>query len=112
MSRIVRGRRHFLTLSLLAILAPPRLVRAEPAHRQGELDVDVGLLYSTLPLELKGTMDEAVDRPAAGMRSPPAGGGGGWRAGSSRGARPAVVAGPHCTPARGSRLPVGSPVVS
>ena len=64
MSRNVRTRRHFLTLSLLALLAPPRLLRAEPAHRQGLLDVDVGLLYSALALELKGTVEEAVDQPA------------------------------------------------
>ncbi len=64
MSRNLRSRRHFLTLSLLALLSPARLLRAEPAHRQGLLDVDVGLLYSALALELKGTVEEAVDQPA------------------------------------------------
>jgi hypothetical protein len=64
MSRNVRSRRHFLTLSVLSLLAPWRLLHAEPAHRQGLFDVDVGLLYSTLALELTGTVEEAVDQPA------------------------------------------------
>jgi len=64
MSRNALSRRQFLTLSLLSLLAPPTPARAEAAHRQGVLGVDVGLLYSTLTLELRGTVEEAVDQRA------------------------------------------------
>jgi hypothetical protein len=64
MSRNAVSRRQFLTLALLSLLSPPTPARAEAAHRQGVLDVAVGLLYSALTLGLQGTIEEAVDQRA------------------------------------------------
>jgi hypothetical protein len=55
------NRRQFLTLCLALVLAPLRR-GAEAQLRKAAYDVDVGLLYQTLSLELTGTLDESVDR--------------------------------------------------
>lgn len=73
MSRHPLDRRRFLTLSLFLLLGPPAATRGEgpglasegQAQRgQRPYDVDVGLLYNALTLDLTGTVQEAVDRAA------------------------------------------------
>lgn len=63
MSRHQIDRRRFLTLSLLLLLRPA-IARGEAQRREGAYDVDVGLLYNALSLELAGTVQETVDRAA------------------------------------------------
>lgn len=57
-------RRGFLTLSLALVLAPLARARAAGQHRRAAYDVDVGILYNALTFELKGTVEETVDRTA------------------------------------------------
>lgn len=64
MSRQSIDRRRFLTLSLLLLLGPVPGARGQTQRREGSYDVDVGLLYNALSLELAGTVQEAVDRVA------------------------------------------------
>lgn len=62
MSRHQMNRRQFLTLPLALLLAPLPSGGAAAESRKAAYDVDVGLLYNALSLELAGTLDEAVDR--------------------------------------------------
>jgi len=64
MSRQTIDRRRFLTLSLLLLLGPAPGARGQTQRREGGYDVDVGLLYNALSLELAGTVQETVDRAA------------------------------------------------
>jgi hypothetical protein len=64
MSRHPLSRRQFLTLSLALVLTPVARVWAEPQRRRGLYDVDVGLLYNAVTLDLEGTIDEMVDATA------------------------------------------------
>jgi hypothetical protein len=57
------NRRDFLTLVLALLLAPARLA-AEPVARQGTFAADVGILYQMLTFQLKGDVQESVDRAA------------------------------------------------
>ena len=64
MSRHDLNRRGFLTLAVAVLVAPGRLLGAEPAGRRGTYVVDVGLLYSMLTFHLQGVLDEQVDQAA------------------------------------------------
>ena len=55
------NRREFLTLALAVLLAPARLA-AEPVARRGTFAADVGILYQMLTFQLKGEVQESVDR--------------------------------------------------
>jgi hypothetical protein len=55
------NRREFLTLALAVLLAPARLA-AEPVARRGTFAADVGILYQMLTFQLKGDVQESVDR--------------------------------------------------
>ena len=57
------NRRCFLTLALGVLLAPVRVV-AEPVVRQGTFSAGVGILYQMLTFQLKGDVQESVDRGA------------------------------------------------
>jgi hypothetical protein len=58
------SRRDFLALSLAVLLAPRRVLGAEPAVRRGGLAADVGILYSLLTFRLEGGVEESIDRTA------------------------------------------------
>jgi len=58
------NRRDFLTLALAVVVAPGRLLAAEPTARRSGYAVDVGLLYNMLNFHLDGTLEEHVDRVA------------------------------------------------
>src|SRR5712664_2335027 len=58
------GRRDFLTLTLAVLLAPDRLLAAEPAVRRNAYAVDIGILYRMLSFHLEGSFEERVDRGA------------------------------------------------
>jgi hypothetical protein len=58
------GRRDFLSLTLTLLLAPARLLAADPAVRRNTYAVDIGILYSMLSFHLEGSYDEQVDRRA------------------------------------------------
>jgi hypothetical protein len=64
MSRQSIDRRRFLTL-LLLLLGPTGGARGQTQRRERGYDVDVGLLYNALSLELAGAVHEVVD-PVAG----------------------------------------------
>jgi hypothetical protein len=55
------NRRDFLTLALAVLLAPARLA-AEPVARRGTFTADVGILYQMLTFQLKGDVQESIDR--------------------------------------------------
>lgn len=57
------NRRDLLTLVLAVLLAPARLV-AEPIARRSAFAADVGILYQMLMFQLKGDVQETVDRAA------------------------------------------------
>ena len=57
------NRRDFLTLAFALLLAPIRLA-AEPVARQGTFAADVGILYQMLTFQLKGDVQERIDRAA------------------------------------------------
>ncbi len=57
-------RRHFLAVALALVVAPGRLLAAQPAIRRGPYAVDIGLLYSMLTFRLEGSFEEQVDRAA------------------------------------------------
>ena len=58
------NRRNFLTLAVAVVVAPGRLLAAEPAARRSGYAVDVGLLYRMLNFRLEGTIEEHIDRVA------------------------------------------------
>jgi hypothetical protein len=64
MSRHFIDRRRFLTLSLFLLLGSAPGVRGQSQQREEAYDVDVGLLYNALRLELAGRVHEMVDRAA------------------------------------------------
>ena len=53
------NRRDFLTLALALLFAPTRL-----AAEQGTFAADVGILYQMLTFQLKGDVQESIDRGA------------------------------------------------
>jgi hypothetical protein len=55
------NRRDFLTLVLAVLLAPARLAAA-PLARRGTFAADVGILYQMLTFQLKGNVQESIDR--------------------------------------------------
>jgi hypothetical protein len=57
------SRRGFLTLALAGVVAPARL-GAEPVARRSGFTADVGILYQMLTFQLKGDVQESVDRTA------------------------------------------------
>jgi hypothetical protein len=57
------SRRDFLTLALAGVVAPSRL-GAEPVARRSGFTADVGILYQMLTFQLKGDVEESVDRAA------------------------------------------------
>src|SRR5919201_1569942 len=59
------ARRSFLKLAAALLLAPARLLSAEPLVRRNDYAVDIGILYRMLTFHLEGTFEERVD-PAAG----------------------------------------------
>jgi hypothetical protein len=64
MSRQSVDRRRFLTRSLLLLLGPTTAAQGQAQRRDRGYDVDVGLFYNALSLELTGTVHEVVDRAA------------------------------------------------
>jgi hypothetical protein len=62
MLRVAASRRDFLTLTLALLLAPTRVLGAEPAVRRGTFAADVGILYSMLNFRLEGGVEETLDR--------------------------------------------------
>lgn len=64
MSRYAISRRQFLTLSLALVAAPLALARAEPRLRKGAFRAEISILYGLLSFDLKGTVEEAIDRAA------------------------------------------------
>src|SRR5688572_20092271 len=59
------GRRQFLALPLVLLLAPrARDAAADVSQRKARYAVDVGILYRAFTFQLTGTIDEAVDRVA------------------------------------------------
>jgi hypothetical protein len=63
MRRFYVNRRDFLTLFLSGLLAPVRLF-AEPAARRSGFTADVGILYQMLTFQLRGELQETIDRVA------------------------------------------------
>ena len=62
MSRYSIDRRDFLTLAVAFLLAPGRVLAAEPGVRRNSYAVDIGLLYSMFSFHLEGTYEEHIDR--------------------------------------------------
>ena len=56
------NRRDFLTLLALAVLLAPARLASEPVTRRGTFAADVGILYQMLTFQLKGDVQESVDR--------------------------------------------------
>jgi len=59
------ARRSFLKLTAALLLAPARLLGAEPVLRRSGYAVDIGILYRMLTFHLEGAFEEGVD-PGAG----------------------------------------------
>jgi hypothetical protein len=57
------NRRNFLTLALGGFLAPVRAV-AEPLVRRSAFAAEIGILYQTPSFQLKGDIEESIDRAA------------------------------------------------
>jgi hypothetical protein len=57
------NRRYFLTLGLAALLAPSQLAAA-PVFRRETFTAQVAILYQMLTFQLKGDVQESVDRGA------------------------------------------------
>ncbi len=57
------NRRDFMTLVVAALLMPTR-VATEPVARRSTFAADVGILYQMLMFQLKGDVQETVDRAA------------------------------------------------
>jgi hypothetical protein len=64
MSRHLISRRQFLTLPLALALLPAAGARGEIARRQGQYQVDAGVLYGALHFDMTGTIQEEIDRSA------------------------------------------------
>jgi hypothetical protein len=56
------ARRDFLTLAGAFLLAPGRVLAADPGVRRNPYAVDIGLLYSMFTFHLEGTYEEHIDR--------------------------------------------------
>lgn len=57
------NRRYFLTLGLFALLTPSRL-HAQPVVRREGFAADIGILYQLFTFQLRGDVQESVDRVA------------------------------------------------
>jgi hypothetical protein len=64
----VISRRHFMTLALGSLLAPPLHAHATPQVHRVFYHADVGILYGMLSLHLEGTIEETIDRPSGRYR--------------------------------------------
>jgi hypothetical protein len=68
MSMPLMGRRRFLTLPIGLLLKPFAPVSAEPLVYRRPYAADVGVLYDVLRFQLKGTVEESIDRRAGQYR--------------------------------------------
>jgi hypothetical protein len=64
MSSAPLTRRHFLTLPLALLLAPPARAVAETGTRRTSYEAEASVLFGALRFRLAGTIDERVDREA------------------------------------------------
>jgi hypothetical protein len=68
MSMSLISRRHFLTLPAVLVFSTWQRAFAEGQITRGSYVADVGILYDTFSLQLRGSVEETVDRTAGEYR--------------------------------------------